>query len=646
MISKETIDRIIETAKIVDVIGDFVSLKRKGANHLGLCPFHNEKTPSFTVSEAKGIYKCFGCGKAGNAINFIMEYEHMSYVEALKYLASKYGIPIEERELSDEEKNLINEKESLIIVNEFAANQFADVLFNHDEGKTIGLSYFKERGFTEKIIKEFKLGYSPSERNYLTKLALSKGYKLDKLEKLGLTIVKSSTENIDRFAGRVMFPIFNLTGKVIGFGGRTLSSDKSVAKYLNSPESIVYNKSKVLYGLFQAKQEIIKLEKCYLVEGYTDVLSLHQSGIKNVVASSGTSLTEDQIRLIHRFTENVTILYDGDFAGIKASLRGIDMLLSEGLNVRVVLFPDGEDPDSYARKHGAAETLKFINENEVDFIEFKISILKEDAKNDPVKKSNLIKEIVKSIAVIDDDIKRTVYIKECEMRLEIEESVIYSEVAKIRSKIINDQNKLQQIKERTIAAKIPKLPSYAPGITYEEQENLIIRILLLYGNEIVTFRTDNNEKIDVKVADYIIYELKNDELELKNVVHEKIFKIIDEINQKAEEIQVSYFVNHPDPEISKTAINVITDKYKISKIWERFNSTPVSEEKNLVEILLSLFILYKLKILRELQQKLQSELKTAIENHDTEKKSELLVKINETVKLINELAKHGNIVIL
>lgn len=646
MISKETIDRIIETTKIVDVIGDFVSLKRKGANHLGLCPFHNEKTPSFTVSEAKGIYKCFGCGKAGNAINFIMEYEHMSYVEALKYLASKYGIPIEERELSDEEKNLINERESLIIVNEFAANQFVDVLFHHDEGKTIGMSYFKERGFTEKIIKEFKLGFSPSERNYLTKLAVSKGYKLDKLEKLGLTVVKSSTESIDRFAGRVMFPIFNLTGKVIGFGGRTLSSDKSVAKYLNSPESIVYNKSKVLYGLFHAKQEIIKLEKCYLVEGYTDVLSLHQCGIKNVVASSGTSLTEEQIRLIHRFSENVTILYDGDFAGIKASLRGIDMLLSEGLNVRVVLFPDGEDPDSFAKKHGAAETLKFINENEVDFIEFKISILKEDAKNDPVKKSNLIKEIVKSIAVIDDDIKRTVYIKECEMRLNIDESVIYSEVAKNRSKIINDQNKLQQIKERTIAAKIPKLPSYAPGITYEEQENLIIRILLLYGNEIVTFRTDNNEKIDVKVADYIIYELKNDELELKNVVHEKIFKIVDEINQKGEEIQVSYFVNHPDPEISKTAINVITDKYKISKIWERFNSTPVYEEKNLVEILLSLFIIYKLKILRELQQKLQSELKTAIENHDAEKKSELLVKINETVKLINELAKHGNIVIL
>ena len=362
MIDPVTVERIIEAAQIDEVIQDFISLKRRGANFLGLCPFHNEKTPSFTVSPAKGIFKCFGCGKGGNAVNFVMEHEHLSYPDALRYLAKKYGIHIEEKELSDEEKKLGNERESMMIVNEAAAKYFENSLFNSDEGVAVGMAYFRERGFNEQTIKDFRLGYSHEERDAFTQWALRNGYKQEFLEKTGLSIFKEDYK-ADRFAGRVMFPIFSLSGQVIGFGGRILKTDKKLAKYLNSPESAVYNKSKVLYGLFQAKQEIIKQQKCFLVEGYTDVISLNMSGIKNVVASSGTSLTEDQIRLIHRFTEDVTILYDGDAAGIKASLRGIDMILEQGLNVRVVLFPDGEDPDSYSRKHGSAGTIEYIAKN-------------------------------------------------------------------------------------------------------------------------------------------------------------------------------------------------------------------------------------------------------------------------------------------
>ncbi|MCK4408075.1 MAG: DNA primase, partial [Bacteroidales bacterium] len=403
MISPETISAIFETARIEEVIGDFVNIKKRGVNYIGLCPFHNEKTPSFTVSPSKGIYKCFGCGKGGNSVNFIMEHERYSYPEALKYLAKKYNIEIEEEEQTPEQLQALDEQEGLYFVSTFAQKYFTENLFKKDEGKAIGLTYFKERDFTESTIKKFQLGYGIDKWDDFTQQALSSGYKIDYLIKTGLTISKEN-KHYDRFRGRVLFPIHNLSGKVIGFGGRILSSEKSKAKYVNSPESDIYNKSKVLYGIYFSRNAIINKNNCFLVEGYTDVISLHQAGIENVVASSGTSLTTDQIKLIKRYTPNITILYDGDEAGVKASFRGIDMILEEGMNVRIVLFPEGEDPDSYARNNHASEVQEFISKKAEDFISFKTNLLIKETKNDPIKKAALIKEIVKTIALIPDGI--------------------------------------------------------------------------------------------------------------------------------------------------------------------------------------------------------------------------------------------------
>ena len=427
MIPKETVSQIIETARVDEVVGEYVSLKKRGANLLGLCPFHNEKTPSFTVSPAKGIYKCFGCGKAGSSVNFIMEHEHYTYPEALKYLARKYNIEIEEEELSAEQIQEANEKESLYIVTQFAASYFEEQLWKSENGRAIGLSYFKERGFHETTIEKFKLGFSPDEWEAFTKAALEKGYKLDFLEKTGLSIVKGEKQ-FDRFKGRVMFPIQNISGRVIGFGGRTLSADKKTAKYLNSPESEIYHKSKVLYGLNFAKKSIVENDNCYLVEGYTDVISFHQNEVENVVSSSGTSLTAEQIKLIKRYSSNITILFDGDAAGIKAAFRGIDMILEEGMNVKVIAFPEGEDPDSYAKSHSSEELKKFLKNNAVDFIRFKTTLLLEETTNDPIKRAGLIKEIVQSIALIPEPISRSVYLQECSKLLEIDEQSLLSEL--------------------------------------------------------------------------------------------------------------------------------------------------------------------------------------------------------------------------
>jgi DNA primase len=425
MIDHSTIERILDAAQIADVIQEFVPLKKRGVNLLGLCPFHNEKTPSFTVSPSKGIFKCFGCGKGGNSVNFIMEHEHLSYPEALKYLASKYHIEIEEKELTKEDIEKQNERESMLVITAYAGRQFKENLFNSDEGISVGLTYFKERGFRHDTLKKFDVGYSFENRDAFSKKAVEDGYKQEFLVKTGLSI-QHEERIFDRFSGRVMFPIHSLSGQILGFGGRVLKSDPKAAKYLNSPESEIYHKSKIVYGVYQARKSITLHDRCYLVEGYTDVLSLHEADIENVVASSGTSLTQEQVRLIKRFTQNITILYDGDAAGIKASIRGIDIVLEEGLNVKIVLLPPGEDPDSYSKKVSNEEFSRYLRQNETDFIRFKTQLLLSEAQNDPVRRADLIRDIVKSIAVIPETITRTVYIKECSTLMEVSEPVLYN----------------------------------------------------------------------------------------------------------------------------------------------------------------------------------------------------------------------------
>ncbi|HRS38420.1 MAG TPA: DNA primase, partial [Bacteroidia bacterium] len=432
MIARETIDRILDAVRIDEVVGDFVQLKKRGTNLLGLCPFHNEKTPSFNVNPVRNIYKCFGCGKGGDAVNFVMEHEHYSYPEALRYLAKRYNIEIEETAPDPQEAQLRDERESLYILNSYAQRVFSEQLFEDEEGRAIGMSYFRERGFTEETIKTFQLGFNRSDWSAFAERAVKEGYKEEYLEKTGLCIRKDNGKLFDRFRGRVMFPIHNLSGRVIGFGGRVLKKDDKTAKYLNSPESEIYHKSKSLYGIYFAKKAIVQLDNCYLVEGYTDVISLHQAGIENVVASSGTSLTSEQIRLIGRYTKNITVLYDGDAAGIKASLRGIDLILEEGLNVKVVLFPDGDDPDSYTRKHGSSSTVDFIEANAKDFVLFKTGLLLDDVKNDPVRKAGLIRDVVETIGHIPDPILRSTYTKQCSALLDIQENILVSELNKIR----------------------------------------------------------------------------------------------------------------------------------------------------------------------------------------------------------------------
>lgn len=481
MIDRQTIDKILDSAEIVEVIQEFVPLKKRGVNYLGLCPFHNEKTPSFTVSPSKEIFKCFGCGKAGNAVNFIMEHERLNYPEALKYLARKYHIEIVEKELTSEDIEKQNERESLLVLNAYAARQFSENLFHSEEGISVGLSYFRERGFLQNTIKKFDVGYSLEKRDALSKKALEDGYKLDFLLKTGLSI-QNERGVFDRFSGRVIFPIHSLSGQVLGFGGRILKTDVKAAKYVNSPESEIYQKSRIVYGIFQARKAITRDDKCYLVEGYTDVMSLHEAGIENVVASSGTSLTQEQVRLIKRFTPNITILYDGDAAGIKASLRGIDIVLEEGMNVKIVLLPDGEDPDSYSKKISNEGFLKYLKENETDFIRFKTQLLLEESKNDPVMKANLIRDIVRSIAVIPENITRTIYIKECSSSLQIPEGVLYNEVNKIRrQRSFQDRNRYPGPEDLPVPPQAITKPLKQESTTaFSERE--IIRLLLKFGS--------------------------------------------------------------------------------------------------------------------------------------------------------------------
>ena len=583
MIDQSTVAHIIDVAQdqITDVISEYVTLKKNGKDYLGNCPFHNEKTPSFRVSPQKGMFKCFGCGKGGNVVHFLMEHEQMTFIEAIRFLGKKFNIHIEEKEeLSPEEIVQKKERESMLIVTEFASKFFRRALYESDEGISVGLGYFRQRGFRDDIIRKFELGYSPEKRDAFTTEALKQGYKIDFLEKTGLTIVGENNYKSDRFRGRVMFPIHGLSGGVTAFGGRILQTNAKTAKYLNSPESEIYHKSKILYGIYQAREEIKKRDKIYLVEGYTDVLSFHQAGIANVVASSGTALTSDQIRLMARFSHNITIIYDGDAAGIKASLRGIDLVLEEGMNVKVLLLPDGEDPDSFAKKTDGDSLIKYINENETDFIKFKTSLLLDDSKNDPIKRAQLIQEIVRSIAMIPNPIVRSVYVNECSVSMKVDESVIYGEIAKLDKKKIEQENRRAYIQSTNIKPETntPPLPELTVTNRFETEEREILRLLICFGeNPLGEVETDAGKQM-MSVGEYIVSELKQDELQSTNPVHNLILNLYEEHIDDKDFSADKFFVNYPDPDVSRLASDFLVPKHTLSKIHEKLGTLKKTEE--------------------------------------------------------------------
>lgn len=711
MIDQATIDRILDAAQIVDVVSEFVTLRRRGVNYIGLCPFHNEKTPSFSVSPSKGLCKCFSCGKGGNVVHFIMEHEQLSYYEALKWLARKYNIEVKERELTEEEKQASNLRESLFVVNQFASEYFQNVLYNVEEGQRIGMTYLRSRGFRDDIIKKFQLGYSTDNRDALARTAIEKGYKPEFLEKTGLCYRKDDGTLRDRFWGRVIFPVHTLSGKVVAFGGRVLNAaTKNVQmKYVNSPESEIYHKSRELYGIYFAKQAMVRQDRCFLVEGYTDVISMHQSGIENVVASSGTALTSDQIRLIHRFTNNITVLYDGDGAGIKASIRGIDMLLEEGMNVKVCLLPDGDDPDSFARKHNATEYQAYINDHEVDFIRFKTDLLIEEAGKDPIKKANLITSIVKSISVIPDSITRNVYIRECSEMLRMEERVLVNAVGKLKEQADENRKKEEQRKEYRARLQaeqqatqqaavstppadaemsgalaslsgadapiesivpgdeLPPMPeeggvdsssyppapiednyiSFIPAEGNEEelfykQEVDLMRMLIRYGEKVMCMTEDEEgNEIPVTVAEYIAEGLHNDSLGFHIALHRRV------LNECVAHIHDSgfcaerYFVSHLDPEVSKLAAEMASDRYVLSKYHSRGQKI-VTDEERLYELIPRLLVDFKLNIVTA---ELNHILKALTTNSEVSRDSKSAYEIMQRYKQLHEvrivLARHA-----
>jgi len=643
LIARDTIQTIMETSRVEEVVGDFVTLRKRGVNMIGLCPFHNEKTPSFTVSPAKGIYKCFGCGKAGNSVNFVMDHEHYSYPEALKYLAKKYSIEIEEEEQTPEQIEALNEKESLFAVSAFAQKYFTGQLFNSEEGKAIGLSYFKNRDFREHIIEQFQLGYSPDTWEAFTKNAKENGYKDEFLVKSGLTIDKNNRK-FDRFSGRVIFPIHNLSGRVIGFGGRILKKEEKKAKYINSPESYIYSKSQVLYGIYFAKNAIIKKDNCYLVEGYTDVISLFQAGFENVVASSGTSLTTDQIRLIKRYTPNITILYDGDEAGLKASFRGIDMILEQGMNVKVVMFPEGEDPDSYVRGNRSAEVEEFLDREAKDFIQFKTNILLKEAKGDPIKKAGMIKEIVQSIAQIPDAIIRSVYVKECSFMMEMAEQTLMNELNKLLRKKFRQS--IKDVPEETLI-EVPDIPAEKQiqinlnDTSYQEKD--LIRLLLNYGKEeFIVEQTDDEDQIievPVKVADFIINDLRVDDITFSNNEYQNIFEEYIVFIDREEIPGEDYFINHTSKNLSSIAIDLLTSPYQLSDKWETKARIEVyTEVQKLKEAVFNSVLSFKAKKIEQLIADVQDEIKHANNEENFEDLTLLLKKHQE----LKEISKHIN----
>ena len=637
MIPKETIDLIFETARIDEVVGDFVQLKKRGVNLLGNCPFHDEKTPSFTVSPAKGIYKCFGCGKGGNSVNFVMDHEHFSYPEALKYLASKYNIFIEEEARTPEQEKAANDRESMYIVNNIANEYFQDQLFNNNEGRAIGLSYFKERGFREDILKKFQLGYSPEKSNAFSAHALKEGYKIKFLEKTGLTIPKES-RNYDRFRGRVMFPIHSLSGRVLGFGGRILKSNVKAAKYLNSPESEIYSKSKVLYGMYHSKNSIVKKNRCLLVEGYTDVISMHQSGMENVVASSGTSLTVEQIKLVKRFTNNITLLFDGDAAGLKASLRGVNIILQEGMNVKVLRFPEGDDPDSYAKKVSSEELENYINSQAKDFIEFKCSLLLEDTKDDPIKRAELIKDIAATIALIPDTISRTVYAQSSSKILGVDEQLIFSSIeqSRIGKSTIRTSEPMQVVFSSPIQGTKKK-----EALSIDLEESTLIRLLIIYGTAPLPFVINDDEgkeeNTTISAAEYIISELSDDNIQFTHPAFHKIYtEFITQINDNEIILEEQHFVRHQDPEISQVISDLISDKYHLSD-WSKKEIFVPTETDKLKELVKEAIVRLKskkvkLKIENMLKQMKNNEVPEADRLkflHDFQKLSKLSMHIEK-----------------
>ncbi len=642
MITKQTIDAIFEAARVEEVIGDFVQLKKAGSNYKGLSPFVNEKTPSFMVSPAKQIWKDFSSGKGGNAVSFLMEHEHFTYPEALRYLANKYQIEIEETEQSDEEKNAMKDRESLFVVSEFAKKYFHDTLLKTDEGLAIGHSYFKERGFTEETIKTFQLGYSPDQWNAFTTEALAKGYQLEFLEKTGLTIVKED-KTFDRFKGRVMFPIQSMSGRVLGFGGRILTNDKKAAKYLNSPESDIYHKSKVLYGIYHAKQEIASKDNCFLVEGYTDVIQMYQAGVKNVVASSGTALTPDQIRLINRLTQNITVLFDGDEAGMRASLRGIDLILEAGMNVRVCTFPNGEDPDSFARKTPIDELLAYLKENATDFIRFKANLLMKEAENDPIKRAEVIRNIVQSISKVPHPIQREVYVQECAVIMGISEEVLFSTLAQIGKKELQEANK-KFMQERKMEVVKPTEQTKKVDVLYH-LERKIIEQLLIYGNYEEPFDDfelkveeekviTEKKRVKRKVFDQVFLSLQDDEVVMSNETFQAIFKDILSFYHQNEFWSLEEYLKQVKPELADEITSIIMEdeRYELHN-WEKQNILVKGKEATVGQYVSETILTLRSYLIFELIENYKKDL------HDNPENSrDLLYEIVEYNKLKHTLS--------
>ena len=710
MIDQPTIDRILDAANIVDVVSEFVTLRKRGINYVGLCPFHTDKTPSFYVSPAKNICKCFACGEGGTAVHFIMKHEQLNYFDALRYLAKKYNIEIQERELTDKEKQRKSDRESMLIVNSWAQQYFTTQLYEHVEGKTVGLRYFAERGFREDTIRKFQLGYSLDKRYALYKEATKNGYKKEFLEKTGLVIAYDNGGVNDRFRGRVIFPVHTLSGKVVAFGGRVLKKDEKTAKYVNSPESEIYHKSNELYGIYFAKQAIVKEDRCFLVEGYTDVISMHQAGIENVVASSGTALTQGQIRLIHRFTSNITVLYDGDAAGIKAALRGIDLLLEDGMNVKVVLLPDGEDPDSFARKHNASQFSEFIKQSETDFIRFKTRLLLDDAGTDPIKRSALITDIIRTVAIIPDNIARSIYIRECSAMMEIDEQVLLNEVNKIRLSKEERQNMQGQVtppvsNTMSMIPEYPDLPGYQPVAgdsflppddtvplpddymppppppeeypmeetgpmdvpppdyppaqppqtvqpvqpvqtgqpkrsPYEVYELTLLKYIVRYGEQILFDYVDEetNEHIVMRVAEYIRYDLERDDLTFYTPI---IKSMLDEAADKCKTegfIASRYFLAHPDPNVSRLAANLISEKYQLSKYHSKYRELEQEQDKLDQLVTREIYAMKDAYILRQIKET-QLGIKEAHAQGNEEKVFELMKQLTRLNEIKNVLSK-------
>lgn len=654
MIDYQTIERIQSAAQITEVVSDFMTLRKRGVNYVGLCPFHDDKTPSFYVSPAKNICKCFACGEGGTPVHFIMKHEQLSYAEALKYLAKKYGIEVKETELTDEQKQAQNDRESMFILNSYAQKIFSSNLFNHIEGKSVGLSYFHERGFRNDIIKKFELGYSLEQRDAFTREALKAGYQKRFLEKTGLTIVRENDQLADRFRARVMFPIHSISGKLVGFGGRILKDEKT-AKYLNSPDSEVYNKSKELYGIFFARNSINKQDKCFLVEGYTDVISMHQAGIENVVAPCGTALTHEQIRLIHRLTKNVTLLYDGDSAGIKAANKGINLFLEAGMNVKMVLLPPGEDPDSFARKQNASSFIQYIGENETDFVQFKAALLTKEAGKDPVKKAALITEIVEVIALIPEEITRLIYIKDCAQTTGVEEPYLVRAVAKKRQEILLQKKKtlypevknpdtgkaddvVGQSETSEKEAEEPEI-SVTPENGLREHERAILYYVIRYGEVDMANSEEKNinpeildremKKADpLYVIEYIVEELEQDGLAFSDPLYHRILRETFERYKQPGFRAETYFRNHSDYGISRLAIDLTTDKYIESKIHSRFKEIPGEKDK-LIDLVPYVVINYKDAILKNRIDEINVFIKESEANGDFDKVMALTTELSE-----------------